>query len=126
MAIRNTSSTAYSIMLNTEIINLDVWVYVTVYFRRWWYAFSYLLSKIIHVGLFLFVDLFMASVDLCEPCLESNKTVHAEKYCSECEEKLCAECIASHRRFKAFKSHHVIDLSSIGSIIHVSNETRFQ
>ena len=64
----------------------------------------------------------MASVDLCDPCLESNKTVHAEKYCSECEEKLCAECIASHRRFKAFKSHHVIDLSSIGQRIPPSSK----
>jgi len=56
----------------------------------------------------------MASADLCDPCLESYKTVHAEKYCSECEEKICAECTESHRRFKAFKSHHVIDLSVIG------------
>ena len=56
----------------------------------------------------------MASADLCDPCLERNKTVHAEKYCSECVEKLCAECTESHRLFKALKSHHVIDLSSIG------------
>jgi hypothetical protein len=56
----------------------------------------------------------MTSADVCDPCLERNKTVHAEKYCSECVEKLCAECTESHRLFKAFKSHHVIDLSSIG------------
>jgi predicted PurR-regulated permease PerM len=30
--------TAYNIMLTTEIINLDVCVYFTVYFRRWWYS----------------------------------------------------------------------------------------
>jgi hypothetical protein len=59
----------------------------------------------------------MASADLCDCCLENNKTVHAEKYCSECEEKLCAECTESHRLFKAVKSHHVIDLSSIGARI---------
>ena len=64
----------------------------------------------------------MASADLCDPCLESNKTVHAEKYCSECEEKLCAECTESHRRFKAFKSHHVIDLSSVGARIPPSSK----
>ena len=57
----------------------------------------------------------MGSADLCDPCLESYKTVHAEKYCSECEEKLCAECTESHRSFKALKSHHVIDLSAIGA-----------
>jgi hypothetical protein len=59
----------------------------------------------------------MTSADVCDPCLERNKTVHAEKYCSECEEKLCAECTESHRGFKAFKSHHVIDLSSVGARI---------
>ena len=64
----------------------------------------------------------MASADLCDPCLENNKTVHAEKYCSECEEKLCAECTESHRLFKAFKFHHVIDLSSIGARIPPSSK----
>ena len=64
----------------------------------------------------------MASADLCDPCLENNKTVHAEKYCSDCEEKLCAECTESHRRFKAFKSHHVIDLSSMGARIPPSSK----
>jgi len=58
----------------------------------------------------------MASADVCHPCLESNKSVHAEKYCFECEEKLCAECTEKHRRFKALKSHHAIDLLSIGSM----------
>jgi len=29
----------------------------------------------------------MASADVCNPCLDSSKTAHAEKYCSECEEK---------------------------------------
>ena len=59
----------------------------------------------------------MDSADVCDPCLESNKAVHAEKYCSECEQKLCAACTESHRRFKSLKSHHVIDLSSIGERI---------
>jgi hypothetical protein len=27
-----------NIMLTTKIINLDVCVYFTVYFRRWWYS----------------------------------------------------------------------------------------
>jgi ABC-type enterochelin transport system substrate-binding protein len=33
-----TSSTAYNIMLTTEITNLNVCVYFTVYLRRWWYS----------------------------------------------------------------------------------------
>jgi hypothetical protein len=64
----------------------------------------------------------MASVDLCDLCLESNKTVHAEKYCSECEQKLCAKCTESHRRFKSLSSHHVIDLSSVGARILPSSK----
>jgi hypothetical protein len=66
----------------------------------------------------------MASADLCDCCLENNKTVHAEKYCSECEEKLCAECTESHRLFKAVKSHYVIDLSSIGARIPPSSKIK--
>jgi hypothetical protein len=64
----------------------------------------------------------MASADLCDLCLESNKTVHAEKYCSECEQKLCAKCTESHRRFKSLNSHHVIDLSSVGARILPSSK----
>ena len=59
----------------------------------------------------------MASADVCDPCLENRKTTHAEKYCSECEEKLCQECAEWHVRCKAFKSHHVIDLLTIGALV---------
>ena len=57
----------------------------------------------------------MASADVYDPCLESYTRVHAEKYYSECEEKLCAECTESHRSFKLLKTHNVIDLSVIGA-----------
>ncbi|XP_063448488.1 E3 ubiquitin-protein ligase TRIM45-like [Mytilus trossulus] len=57
----------------------------------------------------------MASASLCDPCSEADKSSTATKYCSDCEERLCTDCDESHCRFKAFKSHHVIDLSSIGS-----------
>ncbi|XP_063448460.1 uncharacterized protein LOC134727991 [Mytilus trossulus] len=59
----------------------------------------------------------MASASFCDPCYEANKSLIATKYCSDCEERLCTDCAESHCRFKAFKSHHVIDLSSIGSNI---------
>ncbi|XP_063419190.1 uncharacterized protein LOC134702011 [Mytilus trossulus] len=57
----------------------------------------------------------MASASFCDPCYEANKSLTATKYCSDCEERLCTKCAESHCRFKAFKYHHVIDLSSIGS-----------
>jgi hypothetical protein len=51
-----------------------------------------------------------------------GKNSTAVKYCSDCEEKLCGDCAGSHLRFKAFRSHHVIDLSSIGSKIPTSSK----
>ncbi|XP_063448475.1 uncharacterized protein LOC134728004 [Mytilus trossulus] len=62
----------------------------------------------------------MASTSFCDPCSEADKSLRATRYCSDCEERLCTDCAESHCRFKAFKSHHVIDLSSIGSNILMS------
>ena len=59
---------------------------------------------------------------ICDPCSEKNKRLVAEKYCLDCEEKLCTECAEWHLRCKAFKSHHVIDLSSVGSRIPPSSK----
>ncbi|CAC5369294.1 unnamed protein product [Mytilus coruscus] len=62
----------------------------------------------------------MATASLCGPCSEENKSLAATKYCSDCEERLCIDCAESHDRFKAFKSHHVIDLSTVTSNIQIS------
>ena len=59
---------------------------------------------------------------ICDPCSEKNKRLVAEKYCSDCEEKLCTECAEWHLRCKAFRSHHLIDLSSVGSRIPPSSK----
>lgn len=64
----------------------------------------------------------MATPNLCDPCTEEGKNSKAIKYCTDCEEKYCRECLGSHLRFKKFKSHHVIDLSSIGSRIPTSSK----
>jgi hypothetical protein len=64
----------------------------------------------------------MASADVCHMCLEDSKTVQAEKYCSECEKKLCGECTKWHTRCKAFISHHVIDLAMIGARVLPSSK----
>ena len=50
---------------------------------------------------------------ICDPCSEKNKRLVAEKYCSDCEEKLCTECAEWHMRCMEYRSHFVIDLSSI-------------
>ena len=59
---------------------------------------------------------------ICGPCSAKNKRLAAEKYCWDCEEKLCTECAEGHLRWKAFRSHHVIDLSSVGSRIPSSSK----
>ena len=59
---------------------------------------------------------------ICDPCSEKNKRLVAEKYCSDCEEKLCTECAEWHMRCKEYRSHHVIDLSSIGPRIPPSSK----
>ena len=59
---------------------------------------------------------------ICDPCSEKNKRFVAEKYCSDCEEKLCTECAEWHLRCMEFRSHHVIDLSSVGSRIPPSSK----
>ncbi|XP_063448481.1 E3 ubiquitin-protein ligase TRIM71-like [Mytilus trossulus] len=66
----------------------------------------------------------MASASLCDPCSEADKSLTATKYCSDCEEQLCRDCGVSHCRSKAFKSHHAIDLSAIGSNILISAKKR--
>ena len=59
---------------------------------------------------------------ICDPCSEKSKRFVAEKYCSDCEEKLCTECAEWHLRCKVFRSHHLIDLSSVGSRIPLSSK----
>ena len=59
---------------------------------------------------------------ICGPCSVKNKRLAAEKYCSNCEEKLCTKCAQWHLGWKAFRSHHVIDLSSVGSRIPPSSK----
>jgi hypothetical protein len=54
---------------------------------------------------------------ICDPCSEKNKRFAAEKYCSDCEKKLCTECAEWTMGCEEFRSHHVIDLSSVGSRI---------
>ena len=51
-----------------------------------------------------------SSSQLCEPCFRATKSSLAVKYCSDCDESLCSDCFSVHGTFKAFMSHHVIDV----------------
>ncbi|VDI33876.1 Hypothetical predicted protein [Mytilus galloprovincialis] len=55
----------------------------------------------------------MASNSYCDPCSEEGTSKAAIKFCSNCEESLCKDCVEYHKKFKATKSHHLIDLTSI-------------
>ncbi|XP_063448468.1 E3 ubiquitin-protein ligase TRIM71-like [Mytilus trossulus] len=64
----------------------------------------------------------MASASFCDPCSEADRSLTATKYCSDCEERLCTDCAVSHCRLNAFKSHHVIDVLSIGTNTLISTK----
>ncbi|XP_063397147.1 uncharacterized protein LOC134681446 [Mytilus trossulus] len=49
----------------------------------------------------------------CDPCSGEGTSSAAIRFCSDCEEHLCKDCVEYHKKFKATKSHHLIDLTSI-------------
>ncbi|CAC5387170.1 unnamed protein product [Mytilus coruscus] len=64
----------------------------------------------------------MASNAQCSPCSEGGKSMVAFRFCSDCEEMLCKDCVVYHRKFKATKSHHLIEASSIKTTIPLTNK----
>jgi len=52
---------------------------------------------------------------LCQPCSEGGDTVTAVKFCSVCKEWLCINCTNCHRRFKATKTHTLLDKESVSN-----------
>ena len=46
----------------------------------------------------------------CEPCLETNTTTQAIKYCQFCDEALCEKCVIGHKSQKATKTHELFDV----------------
>lgn len=58
----------------------------------------------------------MDSDSYCDPCSGEGKSLTAIRFCSDCEERLCKDCVEYHRKFKATKSHHLMDLTSIGQL----------
>ncbi|VDI72364.1 blast:Transcription intermediary factor 1-beta [Mytilus galloprovincialis] len=51
----------------------------------------------------------MASSQICGPCTRMDKTVFAVKYCTDCEDPLCADCVNNHKAIKVLALHHLID-----------------
>ncbi|XP_071177578.1 tripartite motif-containing protein 42-like [Mytilus edulis] len=49
----------------------------------------------------------------CGTCSRRSKSTKAIKYCTDCEDALCSECLDVHGTIKACASHHVIDVNVI-------------
>jgi B-box zinc finger/RING-type zinc-finger len=48
----------------------------------------------------------------CEGCDEDdeNRRKEAVKFCIECQQKLCEDCISTHRRMRVLKGHRLVDI----------------
>lgn len=57
----------------------------------------------------------------CSPCLFEGKTNHAIRWCIECQEGLCKECLDNHRALFSAKKHNVIPIQEyVLTLTHVS------
>ncbi|CAC5377883.1 unnamed protein product [Mytilus coruscus] len=52
---------------------------------------------------------YMASSQMCGPCTRMDKSATAVKFCTDCEDPLCAYCVTTHKAIKALALHHLID-----------------
>lgn len=50
----------------------------------------------------------------CQPCLRNNVRNNAAKYCQDCEEYQCDDCVKAHRLFSVTKCHRLQDLCTTG------------
>ncbi|CAG2206098.1 unnamed protein product [Mytilus edulis] len=51
----------------------------------------------------------MTSSQMCGPCTRMDKSAAAVKFCTDCEDPLCADCVTIHKAIKALALHHLID-----------------
>ncbi|XP_076108166.1 uncharacterized protein LOC143076332 [Mytilus galloprovincialis] len=49
----------------------------------------------------------------CGTCSRRSESTKAIKYCTDCEDALCSECLDVHGSIKSCASHHVIDVNVI-------------
>ncbi|CAC5411467.1 unnamed protein product [Mytilus coruscus] len=48
---------------------------------------------------------------MCDPCSRLKKSSEGLKYCTDCEDTLCTDCIAIHSAVKLLASHYLVDVS---------------
>lgn len=47
---------------------------------------------------------------LCQPCEEGSKRIKATRYCKECQQNICNDCVEQHNRFNSMKGHTFVEL----------------
>ncbi|XP_063448502.1 transcription intermediary factor 1-alpha-like [Mytilus trossulus] len=61
----------------------------------------------------------MASKSLdtfCGTCERRSRNTKAVKYCTDCEDGFCSECLDFHENMKVATSHHIIDIKVVDEI----------
>ncbi|CAC5391811.1 unnamed protein product [Mytilus coruscus] len=64
----------------------------------------------------------MSTPVFCDPCCYDNKTVQATKWCVECQEKFCLDCVKVHKATKLSRGHHLISIDNYYNIQNVNVE----
>ena len=58
----------------------------------------------------------MSSNTSCDPCSRSDENLPATKWCVDCEDALCINCVKAHKGNKICKSHHIICIEAISTL----------
>lgn len=53
---------------------------------------------------------------LCDPCTRVDESSSATRWCVDCEDALCINCVKAHKGHKASTNHHVIDIDVISTL----------
>ncbi|XP_053403124.1 E3 ubiquitin-protein ligase TRIM33-like [Mercenaria mercenaria] len=51
----------------------------------------------------------------CEPCLTEGQHIEAFRYCVDCQEYLCKNCVRYHQKTKVLKHHQLIEKDKVDS-----------
>ncbi|VDI21920.1 Hypothetical predicted protein [Mytilus galloprovincialis] len=57
-----------------------------------------------------------SNILMCGTCDRRSKTTEAVKYCTDCEDGFCSECLDFHENMKVATSYHVIDIKVVDEI----------
>jgi hypothetical protein len=50
---------------------------------------------------------------LCSPCKRKGRNQEADKYCTDCHDYYCSECVNFHEDIPALSGHNILDKSQV-------------